>query len=95
MAVTAPTRADFLARIPEFTKAPAALVDRCLLVAAARTRAGIYTTESEREAVCLKAAILLAKTSEGRAMKLADEPFIWQGELYELQRSATMGERCF
>jgi hypothetical protein len=97
MAVSAPSNAVFLDRFPEFAKAPAALVTTWVAAAARRTSSNIYTADQEVDAVCLKAAVLLTKSPQARALKLVgdEQGFVWAQELYELQRSATMGIRVF
>ena len=97
MATTPPPRATFLESYPEFSKAPAALVDRKLREASSRTASEFYTTDQEIDAVCLKAAVLLAKSPDARKMKLVsdEQAFVWAGELRDLQRSAGMGDRCY
>ncbi len=98
MPAPVPNRSQFLARYPEFSKAePASLVDAKLAEAARRTNGNIYTPDQATDAVCLKAAVLLTKSPQARALKLVsdEQAFVWSQELYELQRAATMGMRIF
>ncbi|MEY4507944.1 MAG: hypothetical protein RLZZ450_66 [Pseudomonadota bacterium] len=95
MAVPVITVAAFLEMFPEFEEADEALVLKHIAMAATRTASGIYTAEQQEQAVGLKAATLLLKSPWARKARLVDDTqaFIWAGELYELQRSATMGLR--
>lgn len=98
MAVLAPSSADFKLCYPQFDKAPDALVARKLLDAASRTTAGFYKdSDTESQAVMLRAAILLSKMPEARKMQLVgdDQAIVWAMELYDLQRSAGLGLRVF
>lgn len=97
MAVPVPPASELLSRYPEFSKASLSLVNAKLGEAARRTSAFIYTPEQQTDAVCLKAAVLLTKSPEARAMRLVDDAqaFVWSEELYQLQRSASMGNRVF
>ncbi len=68
-----------------------------LAMAARRTNGNIYTADQMTDAVGLRAAITLTKAPQARALKLVsdEQAFVWGQELYELQRSATMGMRIF
>lgn len=95
MAVPVPPVAAFLVSYPEFAKASLALVNAKLAEAARRTSEKIYKPEEAVDAVYLKAAVLLATSPEARKLQLVDESaaIIYAAQLYELQRSASMGRR--
>jgi hypothetical protein len=96
--MTPPTNAAFLVAYPEFSKAPSALVTSCLARAGRRTVASVFAdTDTANDACMLKAAILLFRSPMARELKaVSDESaFGWAAELYEMQRSATMGVRTF
>lgn len=93
-----PTNADFIAQFPEFTSAPAALVTSALAKAARRTNADVYqTAELAADACMLKAATLLLRSPFGLKLRQANpnQKFTWEFELRDMQRSATIGLRCF
>jgi hypothetical protein len=93
-----PTNESFLLEYPEFEAAPEDLVTKKLEAAARRTNADVYqTAELANDAVMMRAAILLMRSSHARKMRLAspDQIFVWEGELFAMQRSATMGLRVF
>ncbi len=96
--MTPPSNAVFLESYPEFNKAPSALLTRKLLEASRRTNDSVYADDATAvDACCLKAAVLMTLSPQARAMKLVDDTqaMIWAQQLYELQRSATMGTRVF
>lgn len=98
MAAPVPTNQQFLDRYPEFSKASSALVTTWIAAAARRTSANLFEDgEQTTDAVCLKAAVLLTKSPQARALKLVsdEQAYVWANELYELQRSAGMGLRIF
>jgi hypothetical protein len=97
MSAPVPSVPTFLESYPEFSKATMALLQRKLAEAARRTNAAVFTSDEAVDAVCLKAAVLLTLSPEARKLKLVsdDQAFIWGNQLYELQRSATMGMRVF
>ncbi len=98
MAVPAPSAAEFKSAFPQFDKAPDAFVTKWLGYAAARTTASFYAdSEVEKQAVFLRAAVIMGKMPEARKMQLMgdDQAIVWQMELYDLQRSAGMGLRVF
>lgn len=93
-----PSNATFLASYPEYNGAPAALVTAKLTEAARRTNADVYQTgDLAADAVMLRAAVLLTRTSFGYKLRQAnpDQVIVWEYELSKLQRSATMGLRVF
>ena len=95
---TAPSNAEFLVMYPEFAGAPTALLTGKIAQAARRTNADVYqSTDLATDAVMLRAAILLLRSPQGRKMR-ADTPeqfVVWEYELREAQRSATLGIRVF
>jgi hypothetical protein len=96
--MTPPANATFLVDYPEFSKAPESLVTSKLAQAGRRTNAEVFAdAETANDALCLRAAILLYKSPYSRKAKLVsdEQGFVWAQELYELQRSATMGLRVF
>lgn len=95
MAVPVPSVAQFLNSFPEYAKAPLSLVTAKLTEAARRTSEKIYKADEAVDAVNLKAAVLLATSPEARKLQLVDESaaIIYAAQLYELQRSASMGRR--
>ncbi len=98
MAVAIPSAADFEERFPHFRGASLSLVNASLAQAARRTNEFVYTdSTTEIDAVCLKAAVLLSAHPEARKMQWVDKEQVqvWKRELFELQRSATMGLRTF
>jgi hypothetical protein len=98
MAATVPSAASFLVNFPEFSKAPLALVNAKLAEAARRTHPLIYVDDTTaQDAVFLRAAVLLSLSPYARQMKLVDDTaaMVWSAQLYEMQRSATMGLRVF
>lgn len=90
-----PPAAGLIASYPEFAKAPLSLVTAKLNEAARRTSSTIYKPEEAVDAVYLKAAVLLATSPEARKLQLVDEEaaLVYAAQLYELQRSASMGRR--
>jgi hypothetical protein len=91
-----PSVNDFLASYPEFAGASTIAIK--LSEAAARTNARVYQSAAlAAQAVMLRAAILLIKSPDGRAMRLENPDLVsvWDRELKQLQRSATMGLRVF
>jgi hypothetical protein len=93
---TAPSVNDFLSSYPEFSGASTIAVK--LSEAAARTNASVYQSAAlATQAVMLRAAILLIKSPDGRAMRLENPTLVsvWDQELKQLQRAATIGLRVF
>lgn len=96
--MTPPSRADFLIEFPEFDKAPVTLVDKVLYRAGIQTRQATYgQAEAAVRACMLKAAILLLRSPYAQRMRLdsMEQVSAYEVELYEMQRSGTMGLRCF
>ena len=91
MAAT-PTVAEFKAEYPTFANAPDALVQSRLDQAAARTNATVWG-EQYAMGVMLRAADLLAKTPEGRRMRLVqnDGKSIYHEDLRTLVRRVSVG----
>lgn len=93
-----PSTSDFLASYPEFAAAPPAQLAAKLADAAARTNADVYQTGAlATQAVMLRAAILLVKSPDGRAMRLENPEIVtaWDRELKQMQRAACIGLRVF
>lgn len=81
---------------PEFSAASNIAVK--LEEAAQRTNATVYQSAAlATQAVMLRAAILLIKSPDGRAMRLENPDIVsvWDSELKQLQRAATIGLRVF
>ncbi len=98
MAIPAPSRAVFIAKYPEFKDVTAATVDAKLAEAARRTSATLFkSTDEATDACCLRAAILVTKTPEGRQLRLVsdEQAFVWESEWYRLIRGAGMGNRVY
>lgn len=106
MPVAVPSSAGFIAAYPEFTNAPAALVDAKVAEAAEFTAEDTYgSAASETAAVYAQAAYLLSLLPDARAMRAADpkqgnrtgvqQANPYAERLYSMQRSATMGLRVF
>lgn len=88
----------FLADYPEFSKAPADLLTSKLAQAGRRTNEEVFAdSATAQDALMLRAAILMYKSPYSRKAKLVsdEQAYVWASELYDLQRSATMGLRVF
>lgn len=90
--MAAPTVAEFLVDYPTFTNAPTALIQSRLDQAALRTNATVWE-DKYAMGVMLRAADLLAKTPEGRRMRLvqADGKSIYWDDLQTLVRLVAVG----
>jgi hypothetical protein len=99
MPVPVPATADFVASIygSSFGGMPAPLVASALTSAAKRTGNLYPSDDLAQEAVFMRAAILLLKHPQARALRLAnpDQIFVWESELLQHQNSSVMGLRVF
>ncbi len=92
MAQTVPTVAEFLLEYPTFTNAPTTLIQAKLNDAVSRTNLAVWG-DKYTQGVMLRTADLLAKTPEGRRMRLvqADGKSIWDDDLRSLVRLVSVG----
>lgn len=99
MAYSAPTRAYFFGRFPEFAGVDGTFVDNCLADAVENVNAEVFQSQVRySRAVCLHTAIMLYRSPKGRAMRAADndgQVYQWEYELDQLNASATIGLRVF
>jgi hypothetical protein len=97
---TTPTRAAFLASVPGsmFNAAPVEVIDQALADAAAMTNASLFqsTALADRH-IFLQAAIALLMHPGSLKMRQAnpDQVYVWERQLRDAQRSATLGVRTF
>lgn len=92
---TPPTVAEFLADYPEFTGCPETLIQKRLDLAVLRTDATVWGS-AYQAGVKLRAADLLAKTPEGKAMRLmldSGKSIFWDDLQGMIRRVAACGFR--